>query len=61
MKMEGVGTCEIVPESFEFESGVEVSICPEEGDHLSEEDEAGGFAFGGGSDRGEEMLRCGIE
>ena len=47
MKMEGVGVCEIVPESFEFESAVEVSVCPEECDHLSEEYEAGGFAFSG--------------
>jgi hypothetical protein len=61
MKMEGVGMCEIVPEPFEFESAVEVSVCPEERDHLSEEYEAGGFAFGGELDGGESVTHECIE
>ena len=57
MEVEGVRLREIVPELLEFESGVEVSGRAEEGDHLSEEDEAGGFAVRCRANGGERRFR----
>ena len=61
MELEGVGACEVVPEPLEFEGCVDISVGPEEGHHLSEEDDAGVFAFGSGAEGGEDVSEERVE
>jgi hypothetical protein len=61
VKVEGLRLREVVPEAFECESGVEVSFEAQKGNHLPDENKSRRVAFGGGTDRGEEVFCEGVE
>jgi hypothetical protein len=61
MQMEGVGAGEVVPESLEFESCVDISFGPEKGNHFSKKYDARELAFGSRPDGGEDVSHEGVE